>query len=390
MNDRIILSKPFKITCFILIGIGIVALGYGFIFDTQRTWANYLLNNFYFLSLAIGGAFFLGIQSITQSGWSAGFRRITEAMMLYIPVAGIMILFLIFGMHYLYSWTQPDVVSASGIIKSKTTYLNIPFFFARLIIFFSIWIILLSQIRKASIKEDVRGGMENFLKIEWYSKIFIFVLAISFSLLGFDLLMSIDVKWFSTIYALKNFIAAFLHASATIFIIVFLLNRRGYFEFLNVCHIHDFARYLFIVSIFYGYFWFSQFMIIWYGNIPDETIYYAKRWTTEWQPFWAADIILNWAVPFFVLLPVNTSRNKWIVFTVAVLLAIGQWVDLFVEIFPGSVVHPKLGFIEIGTYIGFAGLFIIFVGYCLSKAALIPKNHPLINESYYHHFESYI
>lgn len=390
MKDRILLSNSFKIACLSGIGIGIIALVYGFISDAQRTWANYLLNNFYFLELALGGAFFLSIQAITQAGWSAGFRRISEAMMMYIPVAGALLLLLFFGMQYLYSWTHPDIVAASGIIKSKAVYLNVPFVFVRLIIFFSVWTLLTRLIRKSSLKEDETGGLEQFHKIEWYSKILIFVLALSFSLMGFDLLMSIDIKWFSTIYALKNFIAVFLHGSATIFIIVFLLNRRGYFEFLNVSHIHDFARYLFIVSIFYGYFWFSQFMIIWYGNIPEETIYYAKRWTTEWQPYWAGDIIINWLIPFMVLLPVNTSRNKWIVFIIAILLAVGQWVDLYVEIFPGSVTHPKLGFIEIGTFAGFIGLFALFVGYILSKAALVPKNHPLINESYYHHFESYI
>jgi hypothetical protein len=390
MKDRILLSQPFKIVCFICIGVGIAAICYGFIYDPQRTWANYLLNNFYFLSLSIGAAFFLGLQAITQSGWSAGFRRIPEAMMMYIPVAGALMLLLFFGMQYLYSWTHPDVIAASIIIKSKTAYLNIPFFFIRMIVFFSIWILLTRLIRKASLNEDETGGLIYFRKIEWYSKVLIFFLALSFSLLGFDLLMSIDVKWFSTIYALKNFIAAFLHGSATIYIIVFLLNRRGYFKFLNVSHIHDFARYIFIVSIFYGYFWFSQFILIWYGNIPDETIYYAKRWTPEWQPFWAADIIINWIVPFFVLLPVNTSRNKWIVFTVALLLAIGQWVDLYVEIFPGIISNPKSGFIEIGTFTGFIGLFAFFTGYSLSRAALVPKNHPLINESYHHHFESYI
>ena len=245
-------------------------------------------------------------------------------------------------------------------------------------------------IRKASLKEDETAGFESFIKIERYSKIFIFVLAISFSVMAFDLLMSIDIRWFSTIYALKNFMAAFLHGSATIFIIVVVLNRKGFLEFLNVSHIHDFARYIFILSIFYGYFWFSQFMLIWYANIPEETIYYATRWTAEWQPYWALDIIVNWLLPFFILLPVNTSRSKWIVFGVALLLVVGQWLDLFVEIFPGSVGHSKIGFIEIGAFIGFAGLFALVTGYHLSKAALVPKNHPFIEESYQHHFESYI
>jgi hypothetical protein len=390
MKQQLNLSKTFFVVCGICITIGIAAFTYGFITEPQRTWANYLLNNFYFLSLAVGAAFFLAIQAITRSGWSAAFRRVPEAMMMYVPIAGLLLLFLYFGMHYVYHWSHADVVAGDELIRHKLPYLNVPFFFIRIIVFFVAWIILIRLIRKASLNEDATGGIENFRKIEKFSRIFIFILAVSFSLLGFDLLMSIESHWFSTIYSLKNFVAAFQHGAATIFIIVLLLNRRGYFEFLNLSHIHDFARYIFILSIFYGYFWFSQFLLIWYANIPEETIYYAKRWVDEWQPFWVADIIINWAIPFFVLLPVNTSRNKWVVFAVAIVMVAGQWVDLFVEIFPGAVAHSYFGFIEIGSYVGFAGLFALVTGYSLSKASLIPQNHPLIQESYQHHFESYI
>ena len=390
MKEQIKLSKPFILICGICIAIGIGTLAYGFISDPHRTWANYLLDNFYFLSLTIGATFFLAIQSITKSGWSAGFRRIPEAMMMYIPVAGVLLLFLYFGMHYVYHWTNPQTSAEIEAVHHKSTFLNIPFFFIRIILFFAVWFILMRVIRKTSIKEDETGGLDSFYKIELYFKIFIFVLAISFSVIGYDLLMSIDIKWFSTIFALKNFIAAFQHGSAAIFVILLLLSRRGYYTFLNVSHVHDFARYLFIVSILYGYFWFSQFMLIWYANIPDETIYYAIRWKAEWQPIWALDIIANWVVPFFVLLPVNTSRNKWIVLSVALVILAGLWIDLFVEIFPGSVGHFHFGLIEIGSFLGFAGLFALITGYNLSKAALVPKKHPLIEESYQHHFESYI
>lgn len=390
MKQQLNLSKTFLIVCGVCITIGVLALTYGFITDPHRTWANYLLNNFYFLSLAIGAAFFLAIQAITRSGWSAGFRRVPEAMMMYTPIAGILLLFLYFGMHDLYHWSHPEAVTADALLQHKSPYLNVPFFFVRLVVFFAAWIVLIRLIRKASLNEDIAGGLDNSKKIEFYSRIFIFVLAVSFTALGFDLLMSIESHWFSTIYSLKNFIAAFQHAAATIFIIVVLLNRRGYFEFLNKSHIHDFARYIFILSIFYGYFWFSQFMLIWYANIPEETVYYAKRWVEEWQPLWIADIVINWAIPFFILLPVNTSRNKWIVFAVAVVLIAGQWIDLFVEIFPGAVTHSYFGLIEIGSFIGFAGLFVLITGYSLSKAAVVPQNHPLIRESYQHHFESYI
>ena len=210
IKQQINISKTFLIICVTCIVIGITAFAYGFISDTQRTWANYLLNNFYFLSMAIGATFFLALQSITQSGWSAGFRRVPEAMMMYIPVAGFLLLLLYFGMHSIYPWTHPDIVAGNEIIKEKTVFLNIPFFFIRLVLFFSVWTLLLWLIRRASLKEDSTGGLENFAKIEKYSKIFIFVLAVSFSIIGYDLLMSIEPEWFSTIFALKNFVAAFM------------------------------------------------------------------------------------------------------------------------------------------------------------------------------------
>ena len=390
MEQRIKLSNTYLIICIIAIVIGIAALVIGYISDPQRTWANYLLNSYYFFLLSIGAAFFLALQAITHSGWSAGFRRIPEAMMMFIPVAGILMIFLYFGMEYLYPWTHEGHIAKSELIQHKTPYLNIPFFFLRLIAFFAVWTMLIYLIRKASLREDETGGNSGYNKIEKYSAVFIFFLAVSFSLLGFDLLMSLQAEWFSTIFSLKHFISAFQHSTALIFMIIILLNLKGYFKFLNVSHTHDFARYVFIVSIFYGYFWFSQFMLIWYANIPEETVYYAQRWTSEWKIFWYLDIIMNWAIPFFILLPVVTSRNKRIIFIVAVILLAGQWVDLFVTIFPAAVGKSDIGLIEIGSFIGFAGLFALITGYHLSKAALVPVNHPLIQESYTHQFESYI
>jgi hypothetical protein len=378
------------VVCATCLLIGLAVMVYGFTSDPGRTWANYLLSNFYFFSLAIGAAFFLTLQYITRSGWSSGFRRVPEALMMYIPFAGALLLLLYFGMQHIYAWSVPEIASENELIHHKTPFLNIPFFMARLVLFFGIWTIMALLIRRASLKEDLTGGLESFAKTETYSRIFIFVLAISFSLIGFDLLMSIDAEWFSTIFALKHFVAAFQMGTVTIFIFILLLNRKGYFEFLNISHIHDFARYIFILSIFYGYFWFSQFMLIWYANIPEETIYYAARWTPEWKPFWILDIVLNWVVPFFVLLPVNTSRNKWIVLVVAIILLVGHWIDLFITIFPGSVGHAQVGVIEIGSFLGLAGFFTLVTAYFMSRAAVVPKNHPLIQESYHHHFESYI
>ncbi|HLO58841.1 MAG TPA: hypothetical protein VK179_08885 [Bacteroidales bacterium] len=389
MENRIRLSGKFLVISVILVLIGVAALVYGFITDPQRTWANYLLTAFYFFLLSVGATFFLALQSITRSGWSSGFRRVPEAMMMYLPVAGLLMIVLYFGLQYLYPWTQ-HAGGADEVVQHQSPYMNVPFFFIRLVAFFAIWTLLAYLIRRASLREDLNAGSGTLRKMEKYSAIFIFFLAISFSLLGFDLIMSTQAHWFSTIFSLKYFIAAFQHGTALIFILIVLMNLKGHFGFLNVYHVHDFARYIFIVSIFYGYFWFSQFMLIWYSNIPEETFYYYVRWAPEWKSVWILDILLNWAIPFFVLLPVATSRQKWIVFVIAVTVLIGQWVDLYITLYPAAVGKSSVGFIEAGSFLGFAGLFALITGYHLSKASLVPENNPFIQESYEHHFESYI
>jgi hypothetical protein len=386
MEEKVVLTPTFKTVTYGLICLGLITLGIGFFTQPERTWANYLLNSYYFLAIAIGAAFFYAIQYITQSGWSAGFKRIPEAMFAYLPYAAIFFLLIYFGMHALYQWTHPDIVVNDELLQHKTPYLNIPFFYIRLIIYFTLWIIITRLLRKLSLQEDTSGGLDFFHRSEYYSKVFIFILAVTFSLAVIDWIKSIEAQWFSTIFAFKNFISAFQHGVAAIVVVLFIMNIRGHYGFMNKSHIHDFNRYLFILSVFYGYFWFTQFMLIWFADIPEETVYYHIRLQPAWSPYWIADIGINWLVPFLVLLPPMLSRLKYLVLSIACVMLIGFWIELFVEIMPGVTGLPQIGFIEIGIYLGFAGLFALVAGASLSRAALIPQNHPFLEESIHHHF----
>jgi hypothetical protein len=386
MKDQLVVSKNFKLLTYVLIGIGVVSFALGFAFDAKRTWANYLLNNYYFLSIAIGAAFFGAIQYITQSGWSAAFKRIPEAMVAYIPFAGVFFLIMFFGMHSIFEWTNEDVVQHDQLLQHKSPYLNIPFFFARVIVFFAAWIILSKLLRKLSLKEDEVGGMMYFEKSELYSKIFIFVIAITFSLFAVDMLMSLDPHWFSTIFAAKSFIAAFLHGSSIITLIVIILSRTGNLDLLNRSHLHDFTRYIFMSSIVWGYFNFAEFMLIWYGNIPEETVWFVERWQGAYKVLFFANIVLNWFIPFIILMPRKTSRSKMFIFPVIVLLIIGQYSELYFIIWQNVVGAAKFGLLEIGTFIGYIGIFTWVVSTWLAKASLIPRNHPYLEESLNHHF----
>jgi hypothetical protein len=197
--------------------------------------------------------------------------------------------------------------------------------------------------------------------------------------------MSIEPHWFSTIFAFKNFASAFYHAAAIILLITVIVNRQGQFSFFNRNHLQDMSSYVFMLSIIYGYLWFAQFMLIWYGNIPEETIYYAVRWEPQWKVFFWADIIINWFIPFVVLMPKKPARRVKVVVPIVILLIIGQWIDLYLQIFPGVTGKAHLGIVEIGTFLGFAGLFAFVVSRALASAPLVPRNHPYLEECVEHH-----
>lgn len=393
MKEQIIVSKNFKIITFTLMAIGLVVFILGLLTDHKLTWANYLIVNYYFLSLALGGLIFFLIQNISQSGWSSAFQRISVAMMSYIPFAAVFFLLTFFGIKDLYSWAQDETVALDPVLQHRHVFMNVPFYFLRMAIYFLLWIGFIIKLRNILLKidhadpSDTTGIMKLFSKTELYSKILIFILAITISLSAFEWIMSIDSHWYSTIFALKNLAAAFLHGVSILTLIVFILYKRGYFPFLNKFHLHDFARYLFMLSIIWGYFWFAQFMIIWYGNIPEETGYYFTRWHNGWQILFFAEIGLNWGIPFMLLLPVKTSRNMNVIIVVIIALIIGQYIDLFVQIIPGITGAFKFGWIEAGMFLGYAGLFAFVVATSLSKAKIIPENHPYLDESINHHFQ---
>jgi len=372
--------------------LGAGTIIFGLFTDSKTTWANWLIVNYYFFSIAMGGAFFFVLQSISQSGWSSAFKRVSEAMMSYVPFSAVFFLLLWFGMHDLYQWSHKDIVALDPVIQHKSVYLNIPFFFARMVLYFLLWIVFIFKLRQISLKEDMTdpsntdGIMLLFGKTELYSKIFIFIIALTFSLSAIDWIMSLDVKWYSTIFALKNLVAAFLHGVTILTLLVFILYKRGYFPFLNKYHLHDFSRYIFMFSIIWGYFWFAQFMIIWYGNIPEETVYYSIRWQAGWKVLFFLEIGLNWFIPFMALLPVKASRNMTLMTIVIIFLIIGQYIDLFVQVIPGTTGALKFGWISAGTFVGFAGLFALVVATTLSKSKIIPPNHPYLEESLNHKF----
>jgi hypothetical protein len=393
MKDKVIISPAFKIAMLLLTAIGVLTIVIGIFTEPAETWTAYLVTAYYFFSLAIGALFFLAIQYVSQSGWSSAFSRVPEAIITYMPIAALSFFLLWFGIKDLYKWANEATAYAEPVIEHKSFYLNIPFFFIRMFIYFAAWVILCYILRDISRKSDIAdpqdspGIMKLFAKSELWSKIVLFVLALTFSLSSIDWLLSVNPDWYSTIFALKNLVGAILHGVSIIALIVFILYKLGYYPFLNKFHLHDFARYIFMFSIIWGYFWFAQFMIIWYGNIPDETLYYYVRWQSGWKIVFFTELGLNWFIPFMVLLPVQTSRNMTVIFLVIIMLIVGQYVDLFFQVAPMTTGLLKFGWIEGGIFAGYAGLFSLVVASALGRFSLYPRNHPYLEESLHHSFK---
>lgn len=384
MDKQVTLSSRFKILTAVLILIGVAALVTGAITDSPRFWANLLLNNYYFLTVAIGATFWLALQYVSGSGWSAGFLRIPMAMGTFIPVAAITMLPILFGAGHIYHWAHHDALQ-DPVIAHKAPYLNMPFFVARYVIFFAVWILITLLLLRYSKKEDEMGGLDYFRKAQFLSKVYIFVLAISFSLSAFDWIMSIDVHWFSTIFAVRNFAMAFFHGTVIVTLIVVILHELDYLPFLNPSHLRDFSKYILVLSMIWTYMWFAQYILIWYANIPEETVYYLPRTKGEFKFFFYAEFVINFLIPFIPLLSGKLGSRAKVLVPICIALIIGQWIDLYQQIFPGTIHHVRIGFIEVGSFIGFLGLFSLVVGWSLSRMPLVPRNHPYLKESMEHH-----
>lgn len=373
-----------KVLFIILVGIGLVALLLGvFSVPSQRLWANLLLNAFYFLAIALAGTFFISVHIVGLGGWQTSIQRIPEAIGSFIPYGGgILLLILIFGMHDIYHWTHEP---HDEIIAGKTAYLNTGFFFARIVVYLAGWIFLSAKIRQLSIQGDFSNDTKPFKKIHVFAVLFIVFFAISNSTSSWDILMSIDPHWFSTLYAWYIFSSLFVSGVATIILVLLFLRKKGYMQHTNNEHLHDLGKYLFGFSVFWMYLWFSQFMLIWYGNIPEETIYYIQR-TEGFSLLFYTNLCINFAAPFLLLLPRVSPRKSLMLAVTSILVIIGHWIDFYLAIMPGSAGDKAgIGVLEIGLPIGFAGVFLFVVFRSLTKASLVPTKHPFYKESLDYH-----
>jgi len=335
----------------------------------------------------VGSGVFIALQYVSNAGWSVALRRVPEAIAAVFPVGAVLILCVLPGIHSLYEWSHEDVVAASHLLTLKSGWLNIPFFVFRTAIYLAVWGLLLWRIIVTSRKQDSEGGTVLTLKNRRFSAAYIALFAFTFTLASMDWIMTLEPEWYSTIFGIYNFSGVFLSglAMTTIFVIV-LKRSGGAGSFFTDAHLLNLGKYLFAFSTFWMYIWFSQYLLIWYANIPEEVVYLVKRQEGSWVIFTVVNVAFNWLIPFVVLLPRWTKRNEGLLLKICIIILIGHWIDLFWMILPPFMADaPVFNVWEFAPLAAALSLFLFAALRTLSRHSVIPTGDPLLDESLHLH-----
>lgn len=394
------ISKKAKNVTTALMGVGLLFTAIG-IFTSMsdhhfatRLLVNGLVNSFFFFALGLGALFFLALQYATETGWYASVKRIIEAVAGFLPYGmGLLALTLLTitfldGAH-IYSWMDPEMTNPAShhydeIIDGKSAYLNKPFFWIRTILYMAVYFIFLRGFRMRSLEEDRIGGTELHFKNYRKGAIFLVFFAVFSSTSSWDWLMSIDVHWFSTLFGWYTFAGMWCSTMVVLVLLTLYLKSLGYLPKVNDSHIHDLGKWTFATSFLWSYLWFSQFMLIWYANIPEETTYYLMR-IENFKFMYFAMFLINFSFPMLILMSRDAKRNAGILSFVGLIILTGHWFDVYVMIAAGSMgAGAKLGILELGMAVLFVGFFIRVILVNLTKSPLTPVNHPFLDESIHH------
>ncbi|MGQ7946320.1 quinol:cytochrome C oxidoreductase [Flavobacterium sp. WC2509] len=361
----------------------------------NKPWSALYVACIFFMLLSLGTLVFYGIQQVAQAGWSPVLFRVMQGITAYLPVGSVIffIILILCGLHanHLFAWLIEGVTTKGhenydAIIAGKSGYLNFPFWIVRAAIFLAGWNAYRYFSRKNCLAQDESNDNSFYKKNFNISAGFLVFFIVSESIMSWDWIMSIDPHWSSTLFGWYVFASFFVSGITMITMVTIYLKSKGYLENVNSSHIHDLAKFMFGISVFWTYLWFSQFMLIWYANIPEEITYFVMRIQVYNLPFFGA-VVMNFLFPVLILINTDFKRITWILVMAGTVILLGHYVDFFNMIMPGTVGGSWfIGVSEIASVLFFLGLFIFVVFSALTKAPLLPKRNPYIEESKHFHY----
>jgi hypothetical protein len=406
-KEQFEIPSRFRTWSLALMGIGIVSVVVGFIMygmgheahDKTRFWSTMLHNSVFFLLVVNASMFFICATTLAYGGWQMSFRRVAEAISVVVIPLGIIALIVLICLvaldPHVYHWMHPE---GDKILEGKSTFLNTSFFYIWTILAIGFWIILGYKMRALSREIDdnplpsLEAAKKYIFKNTVWASLFIvwFALTVA-STVPWLWLLSIDAHWYSTMYSWYTFASTFVSGMSLIALFVIFLKNHGYLPLVNEEHLHDIGKFMFAFSVFWTYLWFSQYMLIWYSNQPEETIYFIDRVGTSeragpYKGIFFLNLVINFLAPLLILMRRGSKRNYTTIAIMGVLIIFGHWIDFYQMVFPGNFKeHAPLNLFDFGVAAGFVGLIMFATGRALTKAPLTAKNHPFFKESIIHH-----
>lgn len=370
----------FLATAAVVIG----GIGLGWAFSTGEltlAWSTYLIGAFFALGLGVFGLAWLAILHLSGGTWSVTMRRVPEAMTAWIVPGGVLAMLVMLGAHSLYHWSDAELVAADALLTHKAPFLNLTMFGVLGGLSLLLWAVFATLIVGASRRQDRDGGVSATRAGRTASGAFLVVFAITFSIVSFYFLLSLDAHWFSTMFAVLVFTDIAQTGTAFVALVAALLVSAGALRgFLNEHHLHNIGKMLFAWTGFWAYIYFCQFMLIWYANIPEETVYFLRRTENGWLPFMLALPALKFAVPFLLLIPRAAKRTPQRLAPVAILVLFAQFWELFLMVAPavggGEGAQAHLPVVEFAGTLGFVGLFTLVFGWALQRHDPVPLKDP--------------
>lgn len=394
-----------------LIGAGIIALLYGLIMfhpfshgghgedaNSTRFWAVLLQNCTFWLMICNASMFFIGVTTLAMGGWQVALKRVPEAISSVVPVLGIICFLILMAIvwgdrHDIYHWVDAEAVSKDRILNGKKGFLNPVFFsvFSAITIF--LWWFLGKKLRQLSLESDNEGHMDYEKGDRWikknilYASLFIVVFGLTVgSTIPWLWIMSIDAHWYSTMFSWYTFASTFVAGLSLMALYIVFLKNRGELPYVTEEHLQDIGKFMFAFSIFWTYLWFSQYMLIWYANIPEETGYFKIRVQGPYRGIFFLNLILNFICPLLILMKKSGKRNYTLMTFMAIMIIFGHWIDFWQMVMPGALKDKgELMPFEFGIAALFIGIIMWRVGAFLSSNPLTAKNHPFLKESIIHH-----
>ncbi|NOT50957.1 MAG: quinol:cytochrome C oxidoreductase [Chitinophagaceae bacterium] len=406
IREQFIIPKRYKTFSIALMVIGLLTIVGLYVthgsksdaHEQSRFWGSLLHNSVYFLLITNAVMFFICATTLAWGGWQMSFRRVSEAISTCVPVIGaicgaILLLICFNDSHVLYHWTDSKVVEGDDILTWKKGFLNKTFFVGWTLFTIVAWSLLGWKMRKMSRELDnnplpsKEAGKKYIWKNTVWAAIYIVVFALTvMSSIPWLWLMSIDAHWYSTMYSWYTFASSFVAGMSLLALFIIYLKNNGYLEYTNEEHLHDVGKFMFAFSIFWTYLWFSQFMLIWYSNQPEETTYFKPRAQGVWSGVFWLMFIINFIAPILLLMKRGAKRNYTTVTFMALLIIFGHWLDFFQMVHPNSSPnHVPMLLWDFGIALGFVGLIMFITARALSRSSLLAKNHPFIKESLIHH-----